>query len=57
MAFVVKMPNQEISEEEVVQFAQSKMTPFKSPSKVKFVDALPKNLVGKIQKKELRKMV
>ena len=57
MAFVVKMPGQEISEKEVVQFAQSKMTPFKSPSKVKFVDALPKNLVGKIQKKELRKMV
>ncbi len=57
MAFVVKMPNQEITEEEVIQFAQSKMTPFKSPSRVKFVNALPKNLVGKIQKKELRKMV
>jgi long-chain acyl-CoA synthetase len=57
MAFVVKMPNQEISEEEVITFAESKMTAFKSPSKVKFVDALPKNLVGKIQKKELRKMV
>lgn len=57
MAFVVKMPNQEISEEEVIRFAQQKMTPFKSPSTVKFVDALPNNLVGKIQKKELRKLV
>jgi len=57
MAFVVKMPDQDVTEKEVIEFAQSKMTPFKSPSKVKFVDVLPKNLVGKIQKKELRQMV
>ncbi len=56
MAFVVKMSDQDLSETDVIQFANSKMTPFKCPSRVKFVDALPKTLIGKIQKKELRNM-
>ena len=50
MAFVVKMPGQELTESTVIDFATSKITPFKAPSKVKFVDALPKSLVGKILK-------
>jgi long-chain acyl-CoA synthetase len=57
MAFVVKMPEQELTEEEVIDFAKDKMTQFKAPSKVKFVDGLPKSLVGKVLKKELRKLV
>ncbi|MBU0735635.1 MAG: long-chain-fatty-acid--CoA ligase [Proteobacteria bacterium] len=57
MAFIVGMPGRELTEEEVIQYANSKMTPFKAPSRVKFVDALPKSLVGKVLKKELRKLV
>jgi len=57
MAFVVKMPGQELVESEVIDYATSRITPFKAPSRVKFVDTLPKSLVGKILKKELRKMV
>lgn len=57
MAFVVPMPGKELSEEEVIAFAQSKMTKFKVPSRVRFVDALPKTLIGKVLKKDLRKMV
>ena len=56
MAFVVKMPGEELTESDVIDFATSRMTPYKAPSKVTFVDALPKSLVGKILKKELRKM-
>ena len=56
MAFVVTMPGEELTEAEVIDYATSRMTPYKAPSKVKFVDALPKSLVGKILKKELRKM-
>ena len=33
------------------------MTAFKGPSHVKFVNGLPKSLVGKALKKELRKMI
>jgi len=57
MAFVVKMPGEELTESEVIDYATSRMTPYKAPSKIKFVDVLPKSLVGKILKKELRKMI
>jgi long-chain acyl-CoA synthetase len=57
MAFVVPMPEQELSEDAVIEFAKSRMTPFKAPSRVKFLDGLPKSLVGKVLKKELRKML
>jgi acyl-CoA synthetase (AMP-forming)/AMP-acid ligase II len=44
MAFIVKMPGQQFGEEDVIEFVKSKMTPFKAPSRVKFVDELPKSL-------------
>jgi long-chain acyl-CoA synthetase len=57
MAFVVPKPGHTISEDEVIAYAQSRISKFKCPSRVKFVESLPKTLVGKIQKKELRKLV
>jgi long-chain acyl-CoA synthetase len=57
LVFVVRVAGRDLSEQEVIEFAKAKMTPFKAPSKVKFVDQLPKSLVGKVLKKELRKMV
>jgi long-chain acyl-CoA synthetase len=56
MAFIVRMPEPDLNEEELIEFAKSRMTPFKAPSQVKFVDGLPKSLVGKVLKKELRKL-
>jgi acyl-coenzyme A synthetase/AMP-(fatty) acid ligase len=49
------MPDQDLSEEAVIEFAKSRMTPYKAPSRVQFVEGLPKSLVGKVLKKELRK--
>ncbi|MBW2335367.1 MAG: AMP-binding protein, partial [Deltaproteobacteria bacterium] len=57
MAFIVRVPGQELDEDSLMEFAKSKITPFKAPSQVKFVDGLPKSLVGKVLKKELRKML
>ena len=57
MAFIVKLPGQQLGEEHVIEFVKSKMTPFKAPSRVKFVDELPKSLVGKVLKKELRNLI
>ena len=57
LAFIVRMPGQDLSEEEIIEFAKSKMTAFKAPAKVRFVDGLPKSLVGKVLKKELRNLV
>ncbi|XP_037418731.1 benzoate--CoA ligase, peroxisomal-like [Triticum dicoccoides] len=42
------------SEEEIVSFCRSKMAHFKVPRKVVFVDELPKNATGKVQKLALR---
>ena len=57
MAFIVKMPDRQLAEAEVINFAKSKLTPFKAPSRVKFLEGLPKSLVGKVLKKELRNMI
>ncbi len=56
MAFIVRKPDQKISGEDILSFAQSRMTKFKCPVRVSFLEALPKNLVGKVDKKQLRKM-
>jgi long-chain acyl-CoA synthetase len=56
MAFIVRKPDQEVSGEAIISFAQSRMTKFKCPARVSFIEALPKNLVGKVDKKQLRKM-
>jgi acyl-coenzyme A synthetase/AMP-(fatty) acid ligase len=57
MAVVVRAPGQELYEDGLIELAKSKITQFKAPSQVKFVDGLPKSLVGKVLKKELRKML
>ena len=55
MAFIVRNPGQQIDEGGLIEFARSRMTPYKAPSRVQFVEGLPKSLVGKVLKKELRK--
>ncbi len=55
-AFVVPMPGRTLSEREVIDNCREILKRFKSPSEVVFLDTLPKNLVGKILRKELRKM-
>jgi len=57
MAFVVLMDGEKLSEEELNNYIKSRISKFKAPSRIKFIGNLPKNLVGKIQKQELRKMV
>ena len=57
MAFVVKIPGLELSEDTVIEFVKAMMTPYKAPLLIKFVDNLPKSLVGKVLKRELRKLV
>jgi long-chain acyl-CoA synthetase len=53
-AFVVLRPGEEATAEEIVEYCRTKLTNFLLPKEVAFVKALPKNLVGKVLKKELR---
>jgi long-chain acyl-CoA synthetase len=55
-AFVVLNPGQTATAEEIINFCRTKLTNFLLPKKVVFLQALPKSLVGKVLKKELRKL-
>jgi long-chain acyl-CoA synthetase len=57
MAFAVPREGQKVTEGDIIEYAKSRLTPFKCPARVQFVESLPKSLVGKIQKTELRKLV
>lgn len=54
MAIVVKKPDAELTENEVIEFCKGKLAKYKIPKKVTFIDALPRTATGKILKKELR---
>ena len=54
IAFVTLKPGATISEQEIVDFMITKTNRFKVPSKIHFIDTIPKSLVGKILKRELR---
>jgi len=43
-----------IDEEKIIAFAKEKLAPFKVPSKVVFLDKLPRNASGKVLKNELK---
>ncbi len=52
--FVVKKG--EVTEQELLDFGKKNLTGYKRPRHIQFVDELPKSNVGKILRKELRKM-
>jgi acyl-CoA synthetase (AMP-forming)/AMP-acid ligase II len=49
-------PGETAEEVEIIEYCVTRLKRFKSPKRVTFLETLPKNLVGKILKKELRKM-
>jgi acyl-CoA synthetase (AMP-forming)/AMP-acid ligase II len=53
-AVVVRKPDAEVSENELIDFARGRIAHFKAPKSVDFVDELPRNPSGKILKRELR---
>jgi acyl-CoA synthetase (AMP-forming)/AMP-acid ligase II len=55
MALIVLEPGEKMSEDEVIQYCKGQLASFKAPSTVAFVDQLPRNPLGKVLRKELRK--
>jgi long-chain acyl-CoA synthetase len=53
-ACVVLKPGESATQEEIISHCERKLKRFKSPKYVVFLNALPKSLVGKVLKKELR---
>ena len=55
-AYVVLNPGAKLKDDDVVNFCKEKLASFKKPKFVEFLDAIPKNAMGKMLKGELRKM-
>ncbi len=53
-AFVVRKPDREISEAEIIAYTRERLAAYKYPRSVEFVEMLPKGPTGKILKRELR---
>ena len=56
VAFVAVQPNHDPGEAlrtELQQFAKAHMSPYKYPRRIEFVDALPRDAVGKVQQRRL----
>ncbi|HET7875952.1 MAG TPA: long-chain fatty acid--CoA ligase [Methylomirabilota bacterium] len=56
LAFVVLKDGQTATAEEVMTFCETRLARFKCPKQVRFVDSLPKSPIGKILRKELRRL-
>lgn len=57
VAVVVRNDDSDISEEELLAFCQERLAKYKTPRRILFMDAMPRNGVGKILKKSLREQV
>lgn len=55
MAFVVRRSGGTVSEQSLIAYSREHMAHFKCPTKVEFVEALPRNASGKLLKRELRR--
>jgi acyl-CoA synthetase (AMP-forming)/AMP-acid ligase II len=53
-AVVVVRQGNKVSEPELAEFCRSRLASFKRPEQIEFIDALPKNPLGKILRKDLR---
>lgn len=53
-AVVVLLPGQTLAEADVIEALSGHLAKYKQPKRVFFVDALPRNTMGKVQKKQLR---
>jgi acyl-CoA synthetase (AMP-forming)/AMP-acid ligase II len=53
-AYVVRRDGSSLAAEDVLGFARDRLANFKVPREVEFVDVLPRNLAGKVLKRDLR---
>jgi long-chain acyl-CoA synthetase len=53
-AFIKCHPNRTASTEEIIEFLREKISKIEMPEQIEFRDELPKTMIGKLSKKELR---
>ncbi len=55
-AYVVLKADEQATESQIIAFCRDLLPTYKTPKVVQFVEALPKDIFGKILKAELRKL-
>ena len=53
-AFVVPRPGETLAEEEILAHCQKSLAGYKCPKTIQFIEALPRNAIGKVLRKNLR---
>lgn len=53
-AFIVVKPGERLTREEVIAYCRERLSAYKVPKQIEFLDSLPKSAVGKILRRELR---
>jgi acyl-CoA synthetase (AMP-forming)/AMP-acid ligase II len=53
-AMVVRVPDSDVSEADIIAWARKRIAAYKAPRSVDFIDALPRNASGKILRRALR---
>ena len=53
-AYVVVRPGETLSEQEVMDFCKERLTAYKVPKKIAFIEAIPKSAVGKILRRGMK---
>ena len=56
VAYIVVEPGQTVTEQEIIRYCKRELAAYKVVREVNFVDCLPRNIVGKLLKTELRSM-
>ena len=54
LAFIVLKPNENLSDEDIINHCLKNLAKFKIPKSVVFIEALPRNATGKVLKRTLR---
>jgi len=55
-AYVVLMPQKKLSEEEVIEYCKESLAAYKVPRSISFIKELPKSAVGKILRREIKRI-
>ena len=53
-SFVVIKPGESLCAEEVIRFCKERLTAYKVPKRIEFLEELPKSAVGKVLRRELK---
>jgi acyl-CoA synthetase (AMP-forming)/AMP-acid ligase II len=53
-ALVVLRPQAELTEDDIMKYCRDNLAGYKKPKSVEFIDKVPKNLYGKIDRKSLK---